>query len=290
MNLQQLITPKHDDGSLNHRYVPIAKSIVSLAGERVEVQLRKLFIGTHNLEKESASAGLQLVIALFSIPMDERYERSKLKKHIREQLQEIGFKPSKVSKLMGAGEFYSKYKNYSINSDFDVETTEAEFNDKRERFLDEYFSSVAKLYELSRMHGGGVEKVKQDFLIDNKVYTQAELEKLVISYPKDEYERKGRKTSRTNFPETRPTHALAAHDSLEVMDDAKEEAVVEQPESGQRLVTQFFHFLASGEMDRCLAGFAPAAQTHMIDEVQAVQSLLEDFISKHQPIEVTPIH
>ena len=108
MNLRQQITPKNDDGSIDHRYVPIAKAIAELAGERVEAQLRKLFIGTHNLEKESASAGLQLVIALFSIPMDERYERSKLKKHIREQLQEIRFKASKISKLMGAGEFYAE--------------------------------------------------------------------------------------------------------------------------------------------------------------------------------------
>ena len=51
-----------------------------------------------------------------------------------------------------------------------------------------------------------------------------------------------------------------------------------------------FLFLASGEMDQCLAGFAPAAQAHLIDEVEAVKSLLEEFIAKHQPIEVTPIH
>ena len=37
--------------------------------------------------------------------MDECYERSKFKKHIREQLQEIGFKPSRVSKLMGLESF-----------------------------------------------------------------------------------------------------------------------------------------------------------------------------------------
>ena len=101
MNLKQLITPKNEDGSVDHRYIPIAQSIIDLAGEGVEGQLRKLYAATTNLEKESASAGLQLVIALFSIPMDDRYERSKFKKHIREQLQEIGFKPSKVSKLMG---------------------------------------------------------------------------------------------------------------------------------------------------------------------------------------------
>ena len=74
------------------------------------------------------------------------------------------------------------------------------------------------------------------------------------------------------------------------MDDAKEESLIAQQECGQKLVKQFFLFLASGEMDPCLAGFAPAAQAHLIDEVEAVQSLLEEFIAKHQPIEVTPIH
>ena len=120
MNLKQLITPKNEDGSVDHRYIPIAQSIVDLAGEQVEVQLRKLYASTMNLEKESASAGLQLVIALFSIPMDERFERSKFKKHIREQLQEIDFKPSNVSKLMGAGEFYAEYSSCTFNSDFDL--------------------------------------------------------------------------------------------------------------------------------------------------------------------------
>ena len=68
MNLKQLITPKNEDGSIDHRYTPIAQSIADLAGERVEAQLRKLYSATSDLEKESASAGLQLVIAMFSIP------------------------------------------------------------------------------------------------------------------------------------------------------------------------------------------------------------------------------
>ena len=75
MNLKQLITPKNEDGSIDHRYTPIAQSIADLAGERVEAQLRKLYSATSDLEKEYASAGLQLVIAMFSIPMDERFER-----------------------------------------------------------------------------------------------------------------------------------------------------------------------------------------------------------------------
>ena len=115
MNLRQQITPKNDDVSIDHRYVPIAKAIAELAGERVENQLRKLYVATNNFEKESASAGLQLVIALLSIRMDERYERTKLKKHIHEQPQEIGFKPSKFSKLMKAEEFYTRLHGTRYN-------------------------------------------------------------------------------------------------------------------------------------------------------------------------------
>jgi hypothetical protein len=74
------------------------------------------------------------------------------------------------------------------------------------------------------------------------------------------------------------------------MDDAEEVIVTTEPESGQRRVREFFLYLASGEMDRCLVRFAPAAQAQLIEEVEAVQSLLEEFISKHQPIEVIPIH
>ena len=58
MNLRQQITPKNDDGSIDHRYVPIAKAIAELAGKRVEAQLYKLYVETNKLEKESATAGL----------------------------------------------------------------------------------------------------------------------------------------------------------------------------------------------------------------------------------------
>ena len=119
--------------------------------------------------------------------------------------------------------------------------------------------------------------------------TQSALEDIQRAYPTNPGERRGRKPSRPDFQETRPTHALAMHESLEVIDDAKEESVIAQPEWGQKLIRQFFLFLASGEMDQCLAGFAPAAQAQLIDEIEAVQSLLEEFIAKHQLIEVTPI-
>ena len=287
MNLKQLITPKNEDGSVDHRYIPIAQSIVDLAGERVEAQLRKLYAATTNLEKESASAGLQLVIALFSIPMDERFERSKFKKHIREQLQEIGFKPSKVSKLMGAGEFYAEYSSCTFNSDLDLESTEDEYNENRERFLGEYFNNISKLYELSRMNGTAIHRVSTDLARDNKVYSQAELEKLRQLYPKDVYERRGRKPNRHRVKETNLLPSVATHECLKVMEDAAEENVTRQPESAHSLISRFFTLVASGVIEQRLAEYTPAAQAHLIDEIKTGITLLEDFVNKNKTNKVS---
>ena len=212
MNLVQQITPKNEDGSIDLRYRSIAKAIVDLAGQVVEDQLHNLLVQTHSLEKEAGPAGLQLCIALFSVPMDERFQRSRLKIHIREQLQEMGFKPSKVSKLMGAAEFYARTHDRAFAIDaFGEYFTESEQVERQNRFLDEYFNSISKLYELSRMSDGAVDLVRREFLNDNKIYIQDELEELRRSSPKEEFERRGRKPVHANFQEVRPTYALAAH-------------------------------------------------------------------------------
>ena len=291
MNLKQLIIPKNEDGSVDHRYIPIAQSIVDLAGERVEAQLRKLYAATTNLEKESASAGLQLVIALFSIPMDERFERSKFKKHIREQLQEIGFKPSKVSKLMGAGEFYARHHDRAFPKDsWDECFSELERIERQNRFLDEYFKNVSKLYELSRMNDMAIDRVRTEFLYDSKVYTQSELEELRRSNPKDERNGKARKRSRVKLSNQRSADQVATHESLKVMEDALEETVTRQPESAHSLISRFFTLVASGVIKQRLAEYTPAAQAHLIDEIKTGITLLEEFVSKNKTIEVSSVN
>ena len=288
MNLKQLITPKNEDGSVDHRYIPIAQSIVDLAGERVEAQLRKLYATTNNLERESAFAGLQLVIALFSIPMDECYERSKFKKHIREQLQEIGFKPSKVSKLMGAGEFYARNHNRAFfNDPFGEWSSEHELIERQNRFLNEYFKNVSKLYELSRMSDSSIYRVRSEFLYENKVYTQAELEDLRRSNPKEERKGKAQKRSRINLSKQRSADEVASHESLEVMEDADEAPVIRQTESAQSLIGKFFHLIKSGDIEHYLSEYTPAAQAHLMDEIKTGITLLEEFVSKNKTIEVS---
>ena len=287
MNLKQLITPKNEDGSIDHRYTPIAQSIADLAGERVEAQLRKLYSATSDLEKESASAGLQLVIALFSIPMDERFERSKFKKHIREQLQEIGFKPSKVSKLMGAGEFYAGLHGMPYVEFENFPTSE--LIEMQNRFLGVYFKNVSKLYELSRMNDIAIYQVRRELIDDNKVFTLAELEDLRRSNPKEDRRARGRKRSRVKLSNQRSADQVATHESLRLMEDA-EETVIRMSESAQGIIGGFFHLISSGVMEKYLAEYTPAAQAHLIDEIKMGITLLEEFVSKNKTIEVNSIN
>ena len=109
------------------------------------------------------------------------------------------------------------------------------------------------------MSDGAIDRARREFLDDNKVYSQAELETLRQSSPKDEDERRGRKQSPDNFHKIRTTHAHATHMSLVVLDDADSEPSIEQPESGQRLIKQFFQLFVSGEIEHRLDGFTPAA-------------------------------
>ena len=288
MDLKHLITPKNDDGSIDHRYISKAQSIVDLAGERVEAQLRKLYAATTNLEKESASAGLQLVIALFSIPMDECYERSEFKRHIREQLQEIGFKPSKVSKLMGAGEFYARNHDRAFpNDSWDECFSELERIERQNRFLDEYFKNVSKLYEISRMNDMAIDRVRAEFLYDSKVYTQSELEELRRSNPKDDHKGKAQKRSKVNLPKHPSADQAASHESLEVMEDADEMPVFRRTESAQSLICKFIHLIKSGEIEHYLSEYTPTAQAHLIDEIKTGVTLLEEFVRKNKTIEVS---
>ena len=107
------------------------------------------------------------------------------------------------------------------------------------------------------MTGAGVHQVSTDLARDNKVYSQAELEKLLQLYPKDVYERRGRKPSRIRIQETKSAPSSATHESLKVMEDAVEETVIRQPESAQSLIGKFFHLIKSGEIEHYLSEYTP---------------------------------
>ena len=289
MKFVDLITPKRkEDGSLDYRYIAISEKLCNLVGERHMSKLFELYEKSDILQRDASGAGLRLVIALFQVDMDERYERSRMKAHIRDQLQEIGFKPANVSKLMGAGEFYAN--NYDKPYDSFEYVPDDELRANQNKFLNKYREKITSLYELSRMSEGGVDQVRHDYLTDGVIYSSSEMEDLRRKYPRNEQERRGRKPSRAGFQETRPTYALATHQSLAVMDDAEDESFVEAPNSAQYLIAEFFGLFRSGDFSRCLDEFTPSAQTHMIEEIKEGIPLLQEFVAKNSTIDVVSTH
>ena len=75
-----------------------------------------------------------------------------------------------------------------------------------------------------------------------------------------------------------------------MIDDADHEPAIEQPESGQRLIKQFFELFVSGKIEHRLDGLTPAAQAHLINEIKAGIPLLEEFVAKNKTVEVIPFH
>ena len=104
MDLKNSINPVNDDGSIDHRYVSVTSEIIQRAGQDCIRDLSDFYRLTKLSESKYELAGLRLVSAFFHVDM-ERWQRNGLKKRLRECLGEIGFSPSKISKLITAGEF-----------------------------------------------------------------------------------------------------------------------------------------------------------------------------------------
>ena len=282
MNLVQLITPKNEDGSIDHRYRSIIKDVVDLAGSRCVDMLADFYEKTSQLEKEHGNAALHLVRKAFVVDMDE-YQRKRVTKALTTALKELGFKPSKVSKIINAGRFLANcdYIDEGICYFGRCEMTGHEIVKK----VSEYFEGfgVGSLDVISRTTLQGRKKAHRHFVKEGSRMSQAALEELQRQHPANPNERRGRKPARANFQEARPTYALATHESLDVMEDVPED-------DGQTVIGNFVHLFASGEMDRLLSGYAPHAQAGLIDEMKVVKQLLEEFIEKNTTIDVAPIH
>ena len=282
MNLLDHITPKNEDGSRDHRYESIAKEIVDLAGERCVKSLEDFYEKTSQIEKSSAGAALHLVHKAFEVDIDD-CKRKRVTKQLSTALKELGFKPSKVSKIINAGRFIQTldYIDEGIYYFGICERTGPEIVD----IVSEYFGGfgVGALDVLSRTTVQGRKKAHRHFVKEGSRMSQSALEELQRQHPANPNERRGRKQGRANFQEASPTYVLATHESLAVMEDVPEE-------DGQTVISSFVHLFASGEMDRLLSGFSPNAQAGLIEEMKVVKQLLEEFIEKNTTIDVAPIY
>ena len=96
MDLKHLITPKNEDGSIDHRYQSISNQICGLAGEQCLAKLKEFYEQTSKLESEHVGPAVHLVRKSFEIDVDE-YQRKRITKALTAALKELGFKPSKVT-------------------------------------------------------------------------------------------------------------------------------------------------------------------------------------------------
>ena len=80
MDLKQLITPKNDDGSIDHRYQSISNQICGLAGEKCLAKLKEFYEKTSKLESEHAAAAIHLAQNLSKL-MWMGISASELQKH-----------------------------------------------------------------------------------------------------------------------------------------------------------------------------------------------------------------
>ena len=160
-NLNELLVPRREDGGIDNSYIPIIKGLLEQCDDRHIRNLSKFWNRTNELEIEAGGSALHLVAKSFALKVDN-WERNILNKSIREALKELGFKPSKATKLMSAGEFLSNKAGYDEVKYMFLKTPRLKHEGVRElaNEIDEYHSknSVSSLYELSRTNKTGRRK------------------------------------------------------------------------------------------------------------------------------------
>ena len=195
MNLSELINPLREDGGIDHRYSGLAKQIVELAGNDCIKDLASFYQYTNDAEARFEKAGLTLVSSFFQIEM-ERWQQNSFKKRLRECLEEIGFRPSKITRLLTAGEFVAgELKDQSKCSSwewFDCQDAANAYRDQSIKYL--YSHGVTALYHLARMNWKGQVKARNSYDYDlGKPLSVRELEKLQRQHPADNRGQQGRR-------------------------------------------------------------------------------------------------
>jgi len=126
----------------------------------------------------------------------EKWQRKTFLKPLRVCLQELVFRPSKVSKLITAGEFMAvQLKDIEGMTDEWCRSTEELEQIKQERlaYLQSY--GVSGLYQIARMNWEGQVHARHSYTIsEGKPLAVRELERLRSRYPAEKSGRTTRKT------------------------------------------------------------------------------------------------
>lgn len=182
MNINELITPKLEDGQYDQRFIRLASQIQENISQSTINELSELWTETNRLENRYERSGLRFVIGMFQVEM-EKWQRSAFKKTIRESLLRFGFKKTKVSKLLNAGEYVAQYIPFNYDPDLmGPEQLERKDHDYHLIYLRGY--GVTALYLLSGMDWNGQRYAKEHFDKAGKHLSTREMEALKQKHPK----------------------------------------------------------------------------------------------------------
>ena len=282
MNISVLITPKNDNGSLDQRFTSIIEQLMNHCGQSCTNTLLQFWRETVESEQKAAQAALHMVVASYSLDV-ETWQMRCLTKSLREALQELGFKPSKVSMLIGAGKFKAEQWLQLPYDSWDY-VPEEQLRQDQQRFLSAY--GVSALYELSRMNSAGQAQVRIAFIENGKLMSKAELSEIRQANPANPDERRGK--SKRSFQGTRQRQEpseiinLKAYKELESAEDASEPLQL----SAQSVIKKFLGSVEPNSLDKLLHEYTPHAQDQMLTLLGEAASRLSDYVASKQSINV----
>ena len=206
-DLKRIFTPTNTDGSLDHRFNEDIEWVFNRVGNEVLEGLEKFRQETETVNINYAKYAYSLAKAFFernseidlwesSTPSNQyKWRSKKISKSLQPMFQEIGFKKSVISKIIGAAEL--------IHS-LEKKLKEQPKNKRLEEQL-EYFQSfpLSSKYVLNTMNANGLNRVialsaRKEWNRETDTYdpiplTKKDLEEIQREYPKNPNETRGKR-------------------------------------------------------------------------------------------------
>ncbi|WP_156797942.1 hypothetical protein [Synechococcus sp. CB0205] len=216
ITLSKLIAPVDSDGSPDQRLSSSLNRILAELGDETAQELLKFATETAVLQRNAASAGLRLAIAVFNEARYlEKYHRfdednqygwrsRRLRKQVQQMVEAVGFKRNNAHKLVATADWLT-----------------SRHTDKDEQ---KWFETLtpSHIYELSRMSSEGFAAVKQEVSYTDFRFSAGQLpisvkrlEELRQEHPKSKEMLEGEKTNQDST--ARQVAALKAADDADEM-------------------------------------------------------------------------
>lgn len=283
MNITKTLTPKNENGSLDQRFISYVQSLIEHCGQECIDTLHQFHKETEESERKAGGAALHMIVKSYSLKMED-WEKKRLAKSLREALQEIGFKLSKLTKLMGACKFKAGQWNrlhHCIGYKSDQQLKEEQHD-----FLNKY--GVTALYEISRMNDVGQPQVRYAYIDNGNIMSKHVLEEIRQANPAIVDERRGRRQSpfqRSTKPlsqEVDKAIDLNAYESLKSAEDNSEPLNL----SAQKAVEEFLHSVEPDYLDKLLNKYTPHAQDQILGMLSEAVTKLASYVATKQLVNI----